>query len=55
MERYEEAIEDFSRAISLDSGFAEAYAERSRAEEAIGDLESAEEDYARALEYGYRE
>jgi len=49
-EKWEEAIADFSKAISIDSGYAEAYLGRADALRALEDYSTALENYSHALE-----
>jgi len=48
------AIGDFYKAVALDMGFAQAYADRARAYELQGDLAFAREDYRRACKLGIK-
>ncbi|CAE7472966.1 unnamed protein product [Symbiodinium microadriaticum] len=46
-ENYKDAIDQFNKAIELDSDFEDAYLERAKAKEKLGDLKEAAEDYKR--------
>ena len=48
------AIGDFYRAVALDIGFAQAYADRARAYESQGEKSFAREDYRRACDLGVK-
>ena len=49
-----EAIRDFYLAVALNIGFAQAYADRARAYESIGEAGFAREDYRHACELGIK-
>jgi Mlc titration factor MtfA (ptsG expression regulator)/Tfp pilus assembly protein PilF len=55
LERWSAALDDFNRVIELDSQDAEAYLERARCREALGDAVGAQRDRARGSELGMQE
>jgi len=46
-ENYKDAIDQFSKAIELESDYEDAYLERAKSKEKLGELENAAEDYKR--------
>jgi tetratricopeptide (TPR) repeat protein len=48
-ENYKDAVDQFTKAINLDPDYTQAYVERARAYEALGDFKNAADDLKRAL------
>ena len=50
---YDQAIEDWTKAIQLGPSFAHAYSMRAKTYQVLGDQAKAEADFAKAKELGY--
>ena len=54
LQKYQQAIKDYTQAIKLNPNFAEAYQNRGNAYKALGKNAEAEKDFAKAKELGYK-